>query len=287
MKLPLLFVDGTLRVSSKNEIDRLSPGVLKARGLFETMRACGGSIFALDDHMRRLALGLKKTGIALPYSTEQLRKYLYLSLHSNRLSQARIRLTIWKTNAGARIVIAVLPFLPLTVNRYRKGFHATVLFKRCPRGFQMGRVKSLHYAFFKEALASARKKGYDEAILINERGFLMEGSRTNIFMVRDKKLYTPSLACGCLKGITCQKVLKIVKDVGLSSSARKISPEELFRADEVFVTNSLLGIMPVTRVDGQKIGSGRAGKITMSLLKQYQQLLLPPRRKPVPSSTAL
>ena len=161
---------------------------------------------------------------------------------------------------------------PFSSRKYRKGFKAMIDHTR--RRFPLGNIKSIDYKFFLKAYEAATHKGYDEAILRNQRGEGVEGSRANIFFVKKGKLFTPSLQCGCLKGITREMVLRLAKERGIRHKAIAFGREFFVEAEEAFLTNSLLEIMPLTSVDGQKIGNGRVGPVTVKLMKVYKKFIL-------------
>ncbi|MEK6537555.1 MAG: aminotransferase class IV, partial [Nitrospirota bacterium] len=123
-------------------------------------------------------------------------------------------------------------------------------------------VKSLDYWLFRERLRQARAAGFYEALLLNHKGELVEGSRTNLFLVKDGCLFTPSIKSGCLPGVMRQKVLEGARCLKLRCSAKTLTAQDLFAADEAFLTNALLGIMPLTALDKQPIGTGRPGPVT-------------------------
>ena len=122
------------------------------------------------------------------------------------------------------------------------------------------------------AYQEAKKKTADEAILLNTRDFLAEASRANIFLVKDNCLLTPSLDCGCLPGITRDTVLGLAAKERIKVIETKLKPEDIQRADEAFLTNSLIEVMPLVAVEGRPIKKGIPGKITERILKRYKGL---------------
>jgi branched-subunit amino acid aminotransferase/4-amino-4-deoxychorismate lyase len=132
-------------------------------------------------------------------------------------------------------------------------------------------VKSLNRPFYQGLTRWARRKNCDEAFFLNTRGELVEGARTNIFLIKGSNVKTPALSCGCLPGVTRSVVIKILKKMGYSFRQAKIRSSELFSGDEIFVTNSLIGVMPVTRLDGKRVGSGFAGSLTRRVKKAYEK----------------
>jgi branched-chain amino acid aminotransferase len=119
----------------------------------------------------------------------------------------------------------------------------------------------------------ARAAGCDEAILLNEQGYLAEGSTTNIFLASNNELITPSLESGVLPGITREVVLEIARAVNIKILERQVELKELIEAEEAFFTNSILEIMPLTWFDDKPIGTGKPGHLTKELLAAYKKLV--------------
>lgn len=122
------------------------------------------------------------------------------------------------------------------------------------------------------ARTTARAAGYDEAIFLNEQGYLAEGSTTNVFLVSRGELITPCFESGVLPGITRDTVLEIARTSNLKTTERWVEPNELIEAQEAFLTNSILELMPLVSVEGRPIGSGKPGKLTGDLLFAYRKL---------------
>ena len=123
------------------------------------------------------------------------------------------------------------------------------------------------------ARMAARAAGYDEAILLNEKGYIAEGSTTNIFLVSNGELVTPCAESGILSGITREAVLEIASAANIKTVERQVGLEELIKAEEAFITNSILKIMPLTWFEDKPIGNGKPGQLTKKLLAAYRQLV--------------
>ncbi|MFH1361011.1 MAG: aminotransferase class IV [Candidatus Omnitrophota bacterium] len=272
MRRRIMFLDGMFIPASETMTKTLSPGLLTGRGVFETMRAYNGSIFAFHEHCRRLFEGLRKLNIEAPCSQEKMQGYLYCALRSNKLKNGRLRLTIWQSKQGPRMSVIATEYHPFSKTKYREGFKTVVSSLRRDERHLSCDVKSIEYLPLFIERRKAKTKGKDEAILLNRKGYICEGSYTNIFLIKDKILYTPSLACGCLKGITRQFVLKIAKETHLPCKEMQILLNQLLGADEAFLTNSLLEIMPLTFVGNKRIGQGQAGPLTKLLSSKYHAL---------------
>lgn len=268
MKVNVIFLDGRMVRADPALVDSLAPGVVQGEGVFETMRAREGKIGDLKEHLDRLWKGLKFLNIRPPYPTERLEYYLYRTLKVNGFRQARVRLAVWREKRHVRTAVVCRPFRGHSGDKYRRGFHAVVSDIRRKKT-RSSHIKSMDYACFRRAFAQAKNKGFDEAILLNGRQEIVEGSRTNIFFVHQGVLCTPAIHCGALNGITRQQVIRRARREKIPVRMVAAGIRELFRADEAFVTNSLIGVMPLTAVAGRPVGSGKAGPVTQKLLRAY------------------
>ncbi len=277
----IVYLNGSLMPLSQARLSPLDYGFLYGYGLFETMRAYSGRIFRLERHLARLSRSAKLLGIDLE-SIPDLEKALYNTLQANNLSHARIRLTLSGGEGEPlpdlvirvpTVLIVARSYTPYPRQVYKQGFKAIVSRIRRNTQSPASAMKSLNYLDNLLARQEAKLAGADEAILLNEQGFLAEGSMSNIFLVSDNALLTSSEDNGILPGITREVVLELAPSLGIKTRERKIALKELLQADEAFFTNSLIEIMPLTQVGGQNIGSGRAGAVTQRLIAAYKELV--------------
>ncbi len=277
----IVFLNGALVPRSQAKISPFDLGFLYGYGLFETMRAYSGRIFRLELHLERLVGSAKWLGI--PIDTRDLERACYSTLEANRLSDARIRLTVSIGEGEAvpdppkhpksTVLIIAASYTPLSDEAYRKGFKAVVASTRQNSQSPLARLKTVSWLNNILARREAKAKGADEAILLNERGFLCEGSASNIFLVSKGKLITPSVTSGCLPGITREIVIGLACELGIKFAERRVRLEELLRAEEAFLSSSVVELMPLTKVSGKPIGSGNRGKITTRLMKACGELV--------------
>lgn len=247
-------------------------GFLYGFGLFETMRAYNGKIFLIDRHLRRLAQSAKLINLKLKMPLTQIKLAMGQLLKINSLKDAHIRLTIWQGEDKVNTLIIARAFKTGPTKEYKAGFKAIISAFRQNEQSLLSRIKSLNYLQSRLARQEAQRKKADEAILLNTQGFISEGSRSNIFIVKKNELATPSIDCGCLPGITRQVVFDIAARMSLKIREKRILPKELFSADEAFATNSLIEIMPLTFVNGKPVGRAKPGEITKFILEKYRSL---------------
>lgn len=278
----IVYLNGSLLPLSQARLSPLDYGFLYGYGLFETMRAYSGRIFRLEKHLARLSRSAKLLGIDLKSDIPDLEKALYNTLQANNLSNARIRLTLSGGEGepvpdllpqNPTVIIVARRYTPYPPQVYEQGFKAIVSRIRRNTQSPASVIKSLNYLDNLLARRETKLAGADEAILLNEQGFLAEGSMSNIFLVSDNTLLTPSEDSGILPGITREVILELAPSIDMKTIERKIDLKELLQAEEAFFTNSLIEIMPLTQVDEQNIGLGRAGAVTQRLIAAYKELV--------------
>jgi branched-chain amino acid aminotransferase len=275
----IVYLNGSLVPRSQAKISPFDLGFLYGYGLFETMRAYSGRVFRLEKHLERLSQSAKL--LNLPLNAFDLKKACYDTLRANKSKDARIRLTVSMGEGEAvpdlpkhprpTVLVTAARYVPLSDEVYRKGYKAVVSTIDQDSQSPLSHLKSTNYLNHVLARREARASGADEAILLNERGFLCEGSTSNIFLVSKRKLVTPGEESGCLPGITRQVVMELAREHGISLDQREVQLEELLQADEAFLTNSIMELMPVAEVNVQRIGRG---KVTEKLMQAYKEMVV-------------
>jgi len=280
----LIYINGELVPRVEARISPLDRGILYGYGLFETMRSYGGHVFSLDQHLARLMHSAGKIGIDAGLDPVALRQAIYKTLEANERPDVRIRLTVLAGEGergltlpkpGMLTIIIVAEELVLPPPQaYKEGVRAAVVSTRRNSRSLLSGIKSINYLDSLVAQSEAVAAGADQAILLNERGFVAECSTSNIFLVVAEKLLTPSVESGILPGVTREEVIELALTLGIAVVEEEISLAVLLRADEAFMTNSIIEIMPITAVDGKPVGSGRVGEITEKLMRAYRELVL-------------
>jgi len=250
---------------------KLLPWRLRGRGAFETMRSYRGEIFLLDQHLKRLSFGLRLLKVPPPFSSKKIKRLLGESLKANRLQDARIRLTVWVEKGSSHVSIFVFPHRVIPKKKYTQGFKAALCKKPLDKRGRDPLLKSIDYGFYHDAYEKALQKGCDEALIVNRKEKLVEGSRTNIFFFKENVLCTPKLASGCLEGVTRQAVIRIAKGQGIKVKEGDCGLQDLLDADEAFLTNSIMEMMPLAYVDGKRIGSSKH-TLTRRILRLYRKM---------------
>jgi branched-chain amino acid aminotransferase len=284
----IIYLNGQLVPRFEAKLSPFDHGFLYGYGLFETMRAYNGHIFRLDSHLTRLrcsaeSIGLTHSILTTGEGKQSLKAACMATLEANELKDARLRLTVSAgegdmtpdpgTCSSPTVLITAQHFVPLPPEKYETGFKAAVSFLRRNSQSPLSRLKSTCYMENILARTAARAIGCDESIFLNEQGYLAEGSTTNVFLVSHEELITPCFESGVLPGITRDAVLEIARASHLKATERWVELNELVEAQEAFVTNSILELMPLVSVEGRTIGSGKPGKLTRDLLFAYRKLV--------------
>jgi branched-chain amino acid aminotransferase group I len=284
----IIYLNGQLIPRSKAKLSPFDHGFLYGYGLFETMRAYNGHIFRLDSHLTRLrcsaeSIGLTHSILTTDEGKQSLKAACVATMEANELRNARLRLTVSAgegdmtpdptTCSSPTILITAQNLVPLTPGKYESGFKAVLSFLRRNSQSPLSRLKSTCYMENVLARTAARATGCDEAIFLNEQGYLAEGSSTNIFLVSNGELITPCFESGVLPGITRDAVLEIARTSNIKATERWVQLNELIEAQEAFLTNSILELMPLVSVESRPIGSGKPGKLTKDLLFAYRKLV--------------
>ena len=277
----IVYLNGRLLDANQAKIDPAVQGFLYGAGLFETMRAYSGRIFLLNRHLERLlasARALDIEGLDAGEMEEACRSVVA----ANKLDSARVRLTvsrgIAKTFTSApgppTVLIQARLFTPPLPEKYRQGYRVQISGIRRCSGSLLVCHKTTSYFDCLLARTRAAAASYDEALFLNEKDHLTEGSISNLFLVSgDGTLYTPPLDAGLLPGITRGLVLELAAELGIKASQENIRPQDLAAFSGAFVTNSLIEIMPLRSITDEagKEFVFSAGEATELLQKSYRE----------------
>lgn len=267
------YVNGRF-VSPEQALIRADTSAVYGRGLVETMRSYGGRLFRYGAHHERLLAGAVVLGIDVCATSDGLEAALVELLARNEIEEARVRLIVTDGGgAGANVIGLAGPLDGRTDEQRERGVSAVVSETRRNEVSPLSRLKSLQRVDDQLARERARELGADEAILLNTKGNVAEGSVSNVFVVSGGRLTTPSVESGALPGTARAVVLELARDAGIGFAELEIEPDALRGADEAFVTNSVIEVVSLTRLDGKAIGDGHAGPVTRRLSQMYSDLV--------------
>lgn len=282
----IVFLNDTFLPLSEAKISVNDYGFLYGCGIFETMRAYNSKVFRLNAHLDRLKASSDRLGI--PVQIDSLKEEINDIIHINRLTEARVRVYLTfgegattpdlRSCQNPTLLIKAVPYTPLSAEVYEKGFRVMIsTFHRCSQSVLTG-LKTGNYLDNLLVRKEAADSGYADAILLNDKGNVAEASSSNLFIVSGDILKTAHLQSGILPGITRAVVLELAARSGLKALECAIAPAELLSAQEVFLTNSLMELMPITMVGDKTIGGGRPGAVTRKIMSAYSaQVLLETR----------
>jgi len=289
----IVWFDGKLIPLDKAKVPVTTHAIHYGTSVFEGIRAYWDSknlyIFRLDDHIKRFRNSGKFYSMSLNFSDEKIKKGIIDLCKKNKIKEScyirpfyfigkyGINLHVTK-KAPTHIAIFLFPFgdlfnkngISAGISSWRKFSDAST-----PTQAKMGG----NYLNSIIATQEAKRKKFDEAILLDLSGNVSEAPGENIFIVKNKKLITPPTNSSALKGITRDAIIKIAKDLGYKASIQKIKKQELATADEVFLSGTAAEITPVTKIDRKKIRNGKAGSITKEIMVEYTNIVMNKNKK--------
>lgn len=278
-----IWFDGEVVESEKAKISVKSHSLHYGTAVFEGIRAYPGDdnlyVFRLQEHMNRLLNSARMLHIKAKYSSNELvEATVELIRRNNYRGQLYIRPIIFLGDGGINLDYSKHPVhtsifaLPLASYFQKEGLRVCISsWRRISSSSMLPRSKaSANYLNSCLATIEAKLAGYDEAILLDQNGYVSEGSGENVFIVKNDKVYTPDIYSSILEGVTRDSVFKIAEDSGIKVETRQIDRSELYTADEIFFTGTAAEITPVVEVDGRMIGRGEKGKITGKIAELYR-----------------
>ena len=280
----IAFMNGQFLPADQPLISVFDHGFLYGDGVFDTWSAKYGYIFKLEEHLARLFRSLRAIALDIPYSVEEIREAVLETVRRNKLTDsAYIKIVATRgistepvlepRGCTPTVVVFARPYLhwaPPVVREtgLRVKLAAT---RRISVDALDPRIKTLNYLNLVLARLEAIAASCDEALLLDENGFVCEGPGYNIFVVSGGVVITPDRSI--LEGITRETVLELCGELGLPTALRPVSTYDFFTADEAFLTGTAGGLVPVTRADGRVIGQGSPGPVTRRIDEAYDALL--------------
>lgn len=278
-----VYLNNKLTEEGSAEIKAFDRGFLYGDGLFETIRIYNKKPFLLEEHLKRLEGGASFLGIELPQKSEGLREAVTEIIEANAVSEGFLRLTVsrgvtrravWPgVSERPTVLITSSSALPYTEGQYEKGFRALPLSFPLNEKSPISRYKTLNYLENILGRREAEMKGFDEGIFVNTAGYLAECTASNLFIVREKTVYTPPVESGALPGITRNLVIELAAEK-YAVYEDNITLSHLKEAHEAFLTNSLMEIMPLSVVGRKEIGRSGHTPVTDTLRKAYREKVL-------------
>ncbi len=276
------FMDGQYLPMQEAKISVLDYGLLHSDATYDVVHVWNGAFFRLEHHLDRFFAGLEKLHMSIEYDREQVTEILHNCVALSELKEAYVEFICTRgmsptfsrdpRDAVNQFIAFAIPFGSVAnPKQMEHGLSAAVTsLVRIPPQSVDPTVKNYHWLDLVKGLYEAYDRGADTAILTDTNGNISEGPGFNIFAVKDGVVLTPK--SGVLLGITRQTVLDICKMLKIDCVPDDVSRDQLLCADEVFISSTAGGVMPVTKIDGQHIGSGIPGEITSQITKAYWEL---------------
>ena len=275
----LAYIEGGFVPIAEAKISVLDFGFTRSDATYDVVHVWQGRFFRLEAHLERFCASMRSLRLAPPESRAEMRAILIECVRRTGLRNAYVAMvcTRGQPPAGSRdmrlcrnqFIAYALPFVWLaTPERQERGIHAIVsTYARIPARSVDPRVKNYHWLDLVQSQWQAYDRGADVAILLDLEGNVAEGPGFNVFAVSDGKVATPE--AGILEGITRRSVLELCAALGVPAAARPLAAAELAEADEIFLSSTAGGVIPVTRLDGRILGNDAPGPLTMRLREAY------------------
>ncbi len=278
-----VFIDGKYYDERDAKISVFDHGLLYGDGVFEGIRAYNRRVFKLKEHIDRLFCSAKAILLEIPMSHAEIMDAVVGACRENKLRNGYVRLVVTRgvgtlglnprscKRSSVIIIADKIQLYPPEL--YRQGMDiVTVPTTRNLHSALNPAIKSLNYLNNILAKIEANNGGCEEAVMLNAEGFVAECTGDNLFIVKNGALFTPPLSAGALYGITRQTVIELAGESGLKVSEPNLTRYDLFNADECFLTGTGAEIVPVVKIDGRVIGTGKPGPITRKLEVNYHAL---------------
>lgn len=279
-----IYINGKLYNKEEAKISVFDHGLLYGDGVFEGIRSYNRLVFCLKEHIDRLYQSAHTIMLDIPLAKEKMIKAVCDTLKANQLNDAYIRLVVTrgegdlgldprKCRGNARVIIITDKIALYLEKFYKQGLSIiTVPTRQNVSEALNPQIKSLNYLNNILAKIEAINTGCEEAIMLNSEGYVTECTGDNIFILKDKILFTPPKFVGILEGITRAVVIEIAANKKIRVKEEIFTRHDIYNADECFLTGTAAEIVPVVKVDGRLIGRGKPGLTTLMLMKEFQKL---------------
>ncbi len=277
-----IYINGEYFDRDAAKVSVFDHGFLYGDGIFEGIRVYEGNVFLLDDHLKRLEYSAKAIMLDMPWSREEVAEAVCETCRRSGVTNGYIRLIVTRgsgylglspkncSNPQLIIIADQIQLYPKEI--YEKGMKIiTAPTRRNSPAALPPMVKSLNYLNNILAKIEAVELGYQEAIMLNQEGYVAECTGDNIFIMQGDKLFTPPVSSGSLTGITRQVAIDIAQDMGIPVVETNLTRYDLWVAEEMFLTGTAAEVIAVVEVDHRKIGDGKPGIMTNHFLKAFRK----------------
>lgn len=277
-----IYLNGEFVRRDEAKVSVFDHGFLYGDGIFEGIRCYEGNVFRLDDHLKRLYESALSIMLEIPLSFEEMKAAVVETIRKNQLKNSYIRLVVSRgegdlgldpRNCKKPNVIIIADQIKLYPQElYDNGMEiVTIPTRRNIPDALNPKIKSLNYLNNILAKIEAARAGVMEALMLNTEGYVCECTGDNVFIVKNGRVMTPPTYLGALDGVTRRVIMEICRDLGVECSEQPFTRHDVFVADECFLTGTAAEIIPVTKLDGRPIGTGKPGPMTKRLIEEFRK----------------
>lgn len=279
-----IFLGGQFVKKEDAVVSVFDHGFLYGDGVFEGIRVYSGNVFRLDAHLKRLYESAQSIMLKIPYTQEEMTQLIVETIRKNQLESAYIRVVVsrGKGNLGLDPSSCSNPnviIIAEELSMYPKEFYehgikiASVASRRNRPDVLSPQIKSLNYLNNILVKLEANHVGVQEALMLNDQGYVTEGSADNIFIVKNGVIYTPPVYLGALEGITRNAIIDVARAKDFEVRETPFTRHDVYTADEVFLTGTAVEVIAVIEVDRRVIKNGKPGEITNQLLEEFRRIV--------------
>jgi branched-chain amino acid aminotransferase len=283
----LVYIDGEYYPKSQAKISVYDHGFLYGDGVFEGIRAYNGVVFKLKEHVDRLFRSALALTLKIPLSKQEVINAVVETLRKNKMKDSYIRLIVTRGFGDLGLdprkcpkptIIIITDTISIRAGNAKETGITTMFswVRRNPVDATTHEIKSLNYLNSVLAKIEANACGVDEAICLENNGYIAEGVGENIFIVRNGEIFTPPTSTGALAGITAEVVTELAAKLGIKLTVANLTPFMIFTSDEAFFTGTAMEVVPIREVNKRQIGDGKPGPITKKLITEFHKVIEDP-----------
>jgi branched-chain amino acid aminotransferase len=280
----MIFLSGKFVKKEEAVVSVYDHGFLYGDGVFEGIRVYSGNVFRLENHLKRLYESAHSIMLTIPYTLEEMTQIIVETIRKNELRSAYIRVVVSRGpgNLGLdpsscsmpRVIVIAEELSLYPKELYERGLKVgSVATRRNRPDVLSPQIKSLNYLNNILVKLEANQAGVDEALMLNDQGYVTEGSADNIFIIKNGVIYTPPVYLGALEGITRNAIIELARKNGYEVKEQPFTRHDVYIADEVFLTGTAVEVIAVNEVDTRQIKDGKPGPITNQLLSEFRKLV--------------
>lgn len=283
-----VYIDGKYYPKSQAKISVYDHGFLYGDGVFEGIREYNGLVFKLKEHIDRLYRSAHALLLQIPISKEKMSNAVVETIRKNKMKDSYIRLIVSRGIGDLGLdprkcpkptIIIITDTIQIRAGNAKETGITTMFswVRRNSVDATTHEIKSLNYLNSIMAKIEANACGVDEAICLENNGYIAEGVGENVFIVKNGEIFTPPTSTGALAGITAEVVAELCKKLGIKLTIANLTPFMLFTADEAFFTGTAMEMVPIREVNKRQIGNGKPGYVTTKLMMEFQKVIEDPK----------